>query len=1324
MLLSKNVRRDPTLISMIVSWIIFTIIMCLLYYAGYQTGPEPPFGLCLAQASLAYGAPVMACAAGLGLVIQVFFGLRNLTAKMAVRGKITARDERDYQYRSRWRTRAVRNIISFFALQPSSRKIIAQLVTLPYVLLVTFSVASAIVGLHHRNGVSRSRSFFFCSIESNLFIIVSWCSAVLSGVTVIFEAWIVYIFCQNWSEITLPKTETAFNVRIIIRVIAFSVYSGLCWLSFLISGTKLDIVPWVLTACVPLVAFFIFGTQMSILRVWAFWIPRKPRPELDVQDEQDSKDLYTLNFGPVTVSKAALVPLPPRAHMTAAFINDEDMGRRNCSRHSLFRLDVESCNHSLGGADTINTLSPLTFRMSYTGSPSSLDRDRDLYGWERGAAAAGGLSPSIMSNISQHHLDVEFSLLEGKWRSSIPNKHTDANPVLQIARDVTEGKFAEVLHHKLTQPLFAIRDLSVVDEDGNLGSQLQSAYKAPPEVGDIEEELLRLAVGVACVHAFVQVNWTGPDLSTTPASVLKAHNSSLANLSDTALHSQAIAQLAFGGEPAYHLAKHPTFLQFASEIFNQPFPHLYSAGWWRLRVMNVHEQVLDEPAGLDPSFFSTLDELRPALNLNLDADLDGRLVLERGLLHHIFAHDKIAAEDFVEAAKTMGLEYELSGALGKRTKFQLNNLSQLVVLAKSRKRDGEDPTETSGNKESAPPQSTSNSAPVPETLPLNDDTLLEQTQFTSTAVKSSQSTLAVLDPSNQPALHPLDQCVLLALCLNVKNTSPSHGLTKEQMAPYVSRVISHPQNWSIHTMALLLRSRLEADRTRTVERSTLQLQALIDQMPTSDSTVEERLRYFHSTLLPSKWEMEKELALRFLSLGVVRSALEIFERLEMWEHVVKCWQAMERSDKGIAIVTELLEGTREEAERVIARGKSSLSEKQRPAMDDARTAKLWCLLGDLEPDKAADHYQRAWELSKHKSGRAMRSLGGYHFARGNYAEAVPYLRQAAEINPLMSRTWFLLGCSCVRLEKWEEARDAFARCVAIDDEDGESWNNLASVYLRMGEAVGKSEQDQEDGEDDETLVNEESFIPQTVPFGNKLLAFRALKQGLKYRYENWQMWSNYMIVAVDVGELSEACRAFTRVVEERATKDGDKCVDYDVLDRLVDAVTRADDGDMDDEAQAANPNTGKQLAPRVSDLFSRTLLPRFSSARIFRACARFLVWQSAWGLALEAYMNAYRVSVVNDEAVVSDLKRFQEAVTEVEEMVEVMRNLGPRAAAEGNRHESESVLEEGERRRRPASSWQFQARGLVRTFMGRTRETFEDEPEWQKLEALMKELKS
>jgi tetratricopeptide (TPR) repeat protein len=249
-------------------------------------------------------------------------------------------------------------------------------------------------------------------------------------------------------------------------------------------------------------------------------------------------------------------------------------------------------------------------------------------------------------------------------------------------------------------------------------------------------------------------------------------------------------------------------------------------------------------------------------------------------------------------------------------------------------------------------------------------------------------------------------------------------------------------------------------------------------MPTADSAPAERLKYIHQLALPSKWAMEKELAMRLISLGVLKSALEILERLEMWAEVVECWQALEKPERGREIVKDLLEGRKREADVVQQSSREQNGTIDRDSfekrhvegkispMDRARQAKLWCLLGEVEPTNAEAHFRKAWEVSNHTSGRAMRSLGGYYFARGKYTEATECLKEAVKIQPLLSRSWFILGCSFIRMDfttdsseeevekkekqKWREARDAFARCVMIDEEDAESWNNLASAYLRLG----------------------------------------------------------------------------------------------------------------------------------------------------------------------------------------------------------------------------------------------------------------------------------
>ena len=644
---------------------------------------------------------------------------------------------------------------------------------------------------------------------------------------------------------------------------------------------------------------------------------------------------------------------------------------------------------------------------------------------------------------------VEVSLLKGRWDSNITGLKSS---VSDLANMVVECQFKKVLKSQTAGRLFRI-------SSGNLDGSFQDSLdlSIEQEGHSINEEVERLTLAIACMHAFVQANWTGPDLDLSPLEVLTNASSSL---TEEIIHAKAISELAYGGEPAYHLAKVPVFLRLSQILLAFPYKYLQSIPWWRLRISLIHQHILDDPVPLPVDFRVSLEPL--SIILTAEPELTGRMFLELGLLEHLFSRDKSAVEYFIKAARSTGLEYELTGALGKRTKFQEIEISQLVLLAESHLDDNLQGAVVSSKEydDSNAHGSEDNVVKaVPENLALNDDTLLEQTEFTSSKPAGSGSRLSHIDPSSQPPLHPLDQCILLSLCLNVRNTSPSHGLTTEQMTPYVSRVISHARNWSVHTMALLLRSRLESSRTRTVERSTFQLQALIDQMPTSDSTTSERLLYFHSISLPSRWEMEKELAQRFLSLGVVKSALEIFERLEMWEEVVKCYGALDKPERGIVIVRDLLEGRKAEAETVISRGKSSMGHRR--AMADAtREAKLWCLLGDLEPENAIDHYERAWTISKETSGRAVRSLGGYYFSRGKFPEAIVSLKQAVKINPLLTRSWFILGCACMRMEDWESAKDAFSRCVAIDEADGESWNNLASMYLRMGISQKKAQIDE------------------------------------------------------------------------------------------------------------------------------------------------------------------------------------------------------------------------------------------------------------------------
>jgi tetratricopeptide (TPR) repeat protein len=704
-------------------------------------------------------------------------------------------------------------------------------------------------------------------------------------------------------------------------------------------------------------------------------------------------------------------------------------------------------------------------------------------------------------------LDLQLKLL----RLAKDDSTSTFSTASKLSDDLLSARFKDVLLSTYARSLFSSTEKTGTEGLWNSVGLTRSdkAVSNEQRLSSEEEQICRLVVAIACLHAFVQLNWTGPALNFTTKDLLAecTTNSDEADL-NIALHNATIPLLALDGEPAYHLAQEPTLLLFALRIIEtlqaESSENLVTLPWWTLRIGLVHRALLDEPVNFSSDLFSSLDNILSSSNpisALLTADDKVALHTEIGLANHLLGMDKQASERFLSAAKKSGLEWALTGALGKRTKFQVKELSQLVLVAKSRKREGEEVdqqvehAETAKEKEEVVEVKENGTDEeervpnlklpgMPETLALNDDTLLEQTQFTSSsldyaglgaelapikAAAALPESLRELNPQDQPALHPLDQALLIDMCLAQHNNTPENGLTASQMAPFLARVLTHPKNWSVHTTALLLRARLESKRSRTIERSALQLQALVDQMPTADSEPSERLRYFHQLPLVSKWEMERELAVRFLGMGVVRTALEIFERLEMWEEAVRCHHSMEDTDKAIRVVKDLLEGKKAEPEIVQKREKVQRSEDEagrketkRIRIDNTREAKLWCLLGDLEPDNAEAHYEKAWEVSKGTSSRSQRSLGGIYLTREEFTKAIPKFQAALKINPLYARTWFALGCCLLREERLEEAREAFSRNVAVEEDDAEAWNNLAAVYLRLTREIGVVKAD--DGE--------------------------------------------------------------------------------------------------------------------------------------------------------------------------------------------------------------------------------------------------------------------
>jgi tetratricopeptide (TPR) repeat protein len=583
---------------------------------------------------------------------------------------------------------------------------------------------------------------------------------------------------------------------------------------------------------------------------------------------------------------------------------------------------------------------------------------------------------------------------------------------------------------------------------------------------------LLFLVAVAALYAFTQSTVTGPPLPFKSAEVLlpKDVSGDAKLLSKT--RADLIASLSADGVAAYKLTPNIELLCLADAILICPpiQKNIELSAWARLRVNFVHQRLLSEPASnLQTAIY---DDLTIVENLILNSgkkeeikDLYTSFILERAAIHTHHGFDKKARADLDQTASERKFEFALTGLMGKRTKFQQKDTSQLLVLARSAG------TEV---------KSKADEASKPKALDLNDDTLHESIQYTeksaSTDVKDDSAlpaSLTEMDPANQPLLDPLDSVVLLSLAESIKNTNPADGLTREETIPYATRVLEGgSSNWQVYTQALLVRSRIEGYKSRTMERGLLQLQALVDQViaetsgeGTTDAetgekitsflpqakdedsaSVSERLRYVFPLSSPSRWELEAELAARWVHIGGLRSALDIYERLEMWAEAALCWAATDKEDKARKVMRrQVFHATNGNDEDVDLDSETW----EGPARDPppAEAPRFYCILGDI--DKDLSMYEKAWEVSGNRYARAQRSLGQNYIAQRNYEKAAEAYALSLKVNALYHPAWFALGCSYLELKQFKNAVEAFSRCVQLDDRDAEAWSNLAAALLHL-----------------------------------------------------------------------------------------------------------------------------------------------------------------------------------------------------------------------------------------------------------------------------------
>mmetsp|Transcript_26713 Transcript_26713/g.39789 ORF Transcript_26713/g.39789 Transcript_26713/m.39789 type:complete len:767 (+) Transcript_26713:483-2783(+) len=573
-----------------------------------------------------------------------------------------------------------------------------------------------------------------------------------------------------------------------------------------------------------------------------------------------------------------------------------------------------------------------------------------------------------------------------------------------------------------------------------------------------------------------------------------------------------------------------------------------------------------------------------------------RVMLEWGLAQTHFNQEGKGKTSFNQAVKFAGLKIQVTGAEGKRTKFQRNATAQMTVKATSASPNMQIKQEEK-KKEAEEEDAHDNTASknVPEMIEHSEDEiLLERIKFTN-AKDNEHKTLT-----------DLDQAILLSLCLDVKNTNPMDGLTGEQMGAYLERVLHQHDDWMIYATALLERAWLESERVHGRERAILQIQALADQhtnrLTLTQSTFEsvensappqERLKNLHTIVYPPRWGALQDLAERYAKIGIMTSAAELFEEIELWDEVVECYRGAGKVNKAEEIV------------------RKRLSENETPRM--------WAALGELTKDPA--HYERALELSNGRFSAAYCCLGQHYFDKGDLRKASENYMKAVKVKPLDPFVWFRLGAISMRLGEWETALHAFSEVVQQEPEEGDAWANVAAVHMHNK---------------------------------NPSEAYPALLEALKQNRNNWRVWVSKLYTCIDLKKYDEAIQACHQLMDFKAKKNESEAVtgiEEKCIRAIVGGALAAYDNAIANDETAAIDSSRRTLA-RVRELLVRISSTLKSEAWIWECNAYFNERIGRSDQVMEDLMKEHRAlqSVSGWETDKVQLSKVCRVVTQISEL--------------------------------------------------------------------------
>ncbi|XP_065321974.1 tetratricopeptide repeat protein 27-like isoform X2 [Gordionus sp. m RMFG-2023] len=472
----------------------------------------------------------------------------------------------------------------------------------------------------------------------------------------------------------------------------------------------------------------------------------------------------------------------------------------------------------------------------------------------------------------------------------------------------------------------------------------------------------------------------------------------------------------------------------------------------------------------------------------------------------------------------------LTGALGKRTKFQKHDIAQLLLRVErkgtfdSRKYFDSD-TEDTNNKM------------LPKDIFLDDDTLLDKIAYSATGAHPEPNPNLDQSPENAGndlidssilVITNMERLILLATVRHINLLYPNDPLLFEQIQPYLDLILAPTLQsksritWSIKFSTLYQRCLCEVENKRKIERALTQAQELVDNLNALSSKYEEgdgkidkhpiipnenRMNMFYASgPPPSYYKLQKFLARILLKLGCVSSALDIFESLNMTADKISCYMALGRMDTAEKTILDSLR---------ILEGNADASNIEK--------GNLYKLMGDIKSDPA--YYEKAWDVSRNKCYQAQNAMGFYYLKKQkNLLKALSHFKISLQHFPSQSDILFTAGCLSMMIPSTDKILPVKNGC--SEDVKETITNDLAD--LDRGD-FGMSVDKENGGEGDDNKNMEEDANSDKVSkdvtgdADNRAFAENCFKRSLMLEPDNFKAWNNLASLQIKSENFVGAC---------------------------------------------------------------------------------------------------------------------------------------------------------------------------------------------------------